>query len=117
MGTLHMRNYLKTFRKRSGLSQRELALLLGCKHGSKVSRYERNERLPSPRTLIGYEIVFRKQTLRTLFKGVCEEITPGIKDRARRLSRDLDAMPYTKLSKQKRDFLTDLIFARDDKQA
>lgn len=108
-----MSNYLKTFRKRSGLSQRELALLLGCKHGSKVSRYERDERLPSPRTLIGYEVIFRKETLRTLFRGVVEEITPEIKGRARRLSRELDAKPSTKVIKQKREFVTDLIFARD----
>ncbi len=32
-------NYLRAYRKRSGLSQSEVAYLLGCKNGAQVSRY------------------------------------------------------------------------------
>lgn len=51
-------NYLRTHRKRAGLLQRELALLLGCKSGAEVSRYERSTRQPTLRTALAYEAVF-----------------------------------------------------------
>lgn len=103
-----LRNYLKKFRKRSGLSQRELTYLLGQKHRAKVSRYERNERRPSLRTLIGYEIIFRV-VLRDLFTGVFVEIAPGILDRARALSRLLDEKTRTAAIAQKVEFLNKVI--------
>ncbi len=103
-----LRNYLKKFRKRSGLSQREVTYLLGKKHKSKVSRYERNERLPSSRTLFGYEAIFRT-TLRDLFTGTCEEIESEILDRARALSRHLDAKRRTDAIDQKMEFLNKVI--------
>ena len=39
-------NYLRRHRKKLGLSQEDLAFLLGCKSGRKVSRYENLERQP-----------------------------------------------------------------------
>lgn len=39
-------NYLRTYRKKLGLTQREVAFLLGCHSGAKVSRYERSARIP-----------------------------------------------------------------------
>jgi len=99
---------LKKFRKRSGLSQRELTYLLGQKHRAKVSRYERNERTPSLRTLIGYETIFQL-VLRDLFTGVYVEIAPGILDRARALSRDLDAKARSTTTTQKLEFLNKVI--------
>lgn len=109
MSTPHaLRNYLKKVRRRSDLSQRELTYLLGQKHKSKVSRYERNERLPSLRTLLGYESIFRV-TLLELFRGHFEELRPGILDRARRLSRELDAKRWTKVIEHKVAFLNAVI--------
>ena len=35
-----LENYLRTYRRRAGLSQDEMAFLLGTKSGTKVSRYE-----------------------------------------------------------------------------
>ncbi len=40
-------NYLKTYRKRSGLSQSEIAFLLGRKSAAQVSRYEQRRSVPS----------------------------------------------------------------------
>ncbi len=109
MSTSHaLRNYLKKVRRKSGLSQRELTYLLGQKHKSKVSRYERNERLPSTRTLIGYEAIFRV-TLLELFRGIFEDLAPGILDRARSLSRELDAKRWTRAIGQKVEFLNAVI--------
>jgi len=42
---------IRTFRKRKGISQRELAKLIGKSH-STVSKYEINQRNPSPGTLV-----------------------------------------------------------------
>jgi len=52
-----LHNYLKTYRRRAGLSQDELAYLLGCADGAKVSRYERRERQPSLETLLAYQVL------------------------------------------------------------
>ena len=105
------------FRKRSGLSQPELARLLGCKEGSKVSRYERGERAPSFDTLLGYEIVFR-ETTQKLFAGDSHRARAEIKKRAQALHRELDAMePFTESVKRKMEFLTDLIFPPDSKRS
>src|SRR5689334_14362710 len=106
--TYRLRNYLKKFRKESGLTQRELTYLLGQTHDSTVSRYERNDRVPSLRTLMGYEAIFGK-TLRELFAGVFEAMAPGVLARARRMSRKLDAIPQTPEIKVKVDFLNDVI--------
>ena len=43
-----LENYLRTYRKKSGLTQREVAFLLGCQNGAQVSRYEKRRRLPPP---------------------------------------------------------------------
>jgi hypothetical protein len=43
-------NYLRTYRRRACLSQDEVAYVLGCRSGSKISRYENCSRLPTPET-------------------------------------------------------------------
>lgn len=50
--------YLRTERKRLGLSQNELAYLGGTKGHASVSRYESASRLPTLETSFAYEIVF-----------------------------------------------------------
>jgi transcriptional regulator with XRE-family HTH domain len=62
-------NYLRTYRKKLGLTQREVAFLLGCHSGAKVSRYERSGRIPSVRTIFAYEAIFQKPA-RELFAGI-----------------------------------------------
>ena len=78
-------NYLKTYRKRSGLTQGELAYLLGCQYSSKISRYERSSRLPNPETLFGYEAIFGTSIGR-LYAGVYEEVAERTKERAKVLA-------------------------------
>lgn len=102
-------NYLRTFRKRSGLSQDELAALLGCKHGSMVSRYERGDRAPSLETLIAYEVIFQSSA-RELFRGVHDRVRGSVRQRAQRLSRTVDSQPLTPVTKRKMDFLTGVIY-------
>jgi|SRR6266576_4678451 len=75
-----LENYLRTYRKQSGLSQDEVAFLLGCQTGTKVSRYERFARKPSLETLFAYEVVFgapAQAFCRCLSKGRKENIESG----------------------------------------
>src|SRR5262245_25071417 len=105
-----LRNYLTMFRKRSGLSQRELSFLLGAKYGSKVSRYERGSRAPSFDALMAFELVFGETTVR-LFAGLSARARDAIHRRAQTLFKTLDAQKeFTPTTKRKMDFLADLIY-------
>ena len=42
-----LKNYINKYRRLQGLSQRELASILGCQSGRTVSRYEQSTRQPS----------------------------------------------------------------------
>jgi len=62
-------NYLRTYRKKLGLTQREVAFLLGCHGGAKVSRHERSGRIPDLKTIFAYEAIFQTPA-RELFAGI-----------------------------------------------
>jgi len=83
-------NYLRMHRKRMGLSQDQVASILGCRSGAKVSRYERFQREPTLRTAIACEVLFGV-SIRELFAGVYEEIERAVERRARTLARRLAA--------------------------
>lgn len=73
MATHKLKNYVRTYRKRMGLSQNEVAYLLGCRSGAKVSRYERFEREPGLETALACEVIFHV-SVRELFAGLFEEV-------------------------------------------
>src|SRR5260370_17003351 len=50
-----LENYLETYRKRTALSQKEVAFLLGAQSGAKVCRYERFWEHPQFKTLMAYQ--------------------------------------------------------------
>ncbi len=62
-------NYLKTYRKRAGISQQEMDYLLGTHGGTRTSRYERFKRTPSLETALTCEAIFHTP-VRELFAGV-----------------------------------------------
>jgi DNA-binding XRE family transcriptional regulator len=64
-------HYLLTYRKRTGLSQDELAFLLGSKSGTKVSRHEQGRREPSLRTAFAYAAVYQVP-VEDLFPGLAQ---------------------------------------------
>ena len=82
-------HYLRSFRKRAGLTQQELASLLGCESDSKVSRYEFFLRKPSLRTAFAYEVIFDTPA-RQLFAGIFEEVETITRRRARTLLKQLE---------------------------
>jgi transcriptional regulator with XRE-family HTH domain len=50
--------YLRTHRRLWGLSQRELAFLLGFESGSQVSKLEKSKRTPKVRVAIACQVIF-----------------------------------------------------------
>jgi transcriptional regulator with XRE-family HTH domain len=85
-------NYLRAHRKRLGLSQDDLAYLLGCRSGTKVSRYERFRRQPHLATVFAFEAIARVPA-RTLFAGVYVTAERDVVRRAEALLRQLAGQP------------------------
>jgi transcriptional regulator with XRE-family HTH domain len=77
----YLPNYLRTHRKRAGLSQEEIAFLLGIGTGAQISRYERFMRKPTLAVVLALEIVFELPA-GEIFSGVRQEIEGQIARRA-----------------------------------
>ena len=65
--------YLRTYRKKFGLTQHEAALLVGMETGQIISRHESKSRTPSFKTAVAYQIVF-DVPLRALFPEIVHEV-------------------------------------------
>jgi transcriptional regulator with XRE-family HTH domain len=83
-----LQNYLRTYRKRTGLSQDEVAFLLGSQSGTKVSRYERFARQPNLETVLAYELVF-STSAQKLIAGAFQRVERNTLNRAQLLARKL----------------------------
>lgn len=77
-------HYLRNERRETGLTQADIAALLGAPWKSKVSRYERQEALPPLETALGYEAVMRKPVSQ-LFAGMYAGVAQRVRERARDL--------------------------------
>jgi transcriptional regulator with XRE-family HTH domain len=102
-------NYLRSYRKRAGVTQDELAFLLGRKSGTHVSRYELGRREPSLETLLALEAALGIP-IRDLFRGRFLKVEQSIKERAILLSEKLGEK--RKGRKRLRAHLAD-IYSRD----
>ncbi len=100
-------NYLRTYRKRAGLTQSEVAFLLGCTDGAKVSRYERFARKPSIETMFGYEVIFAAPP-RDLLAGVFQKVEKTTHRRAQLLAQKLSAATPAHTTTRKLDLLRHL---------
>lgn len=68
---------LRSHRKNSGLSQEDVATLIGVQSPSQVSRHENGEREPDLRMALSYRIVFDapvKHLLPLLYRDVAQEV-------------------------------------------
>lgn len=110
-----LQNYVRSYRRRSGLTQSELAFLLGCQDESKVSRYERFARVPTLDTAFAYEAVFGAST-RELFAGVYEQKRATIQVRAKVLAQRLAQGKSDKTTALKLELLTSLSSSRSAKE-
>ena len=81
-------NYLRAYRKRSGLSQSEVAYLLGCKNAAQVSRYERRRHMPPLRTALAFQAAL-DTPLSELYAGTYESVAKQVTARAQTLTVEL----------------------------
>ncbi len=81
-------NYLRTFRRRIGFSQDEVAFLLGGFEGTTVSRHEHSRRIPLLGTALMYELIFGI-SIRDLYPGIFRQVHRSVRDRARGLRQSL----------------------------
>jgi transcriptional regulator with XRE-family HTH domain len=70
-------NYVRARRKRAGLSQVELAFVLGYRDEGVISRHELFRSVPPLLIALGYEVVF-KTSVSELFPGLRETVENAI---------------------------------------
>lgn len=100
-----LQNYLRTYRKRAGLSQDEVAFLLGCQSGTKVSRYERLVRQPTLQTAFAYQVFFGVSP-HELFAGIFQQVERRTKRRIRLLTQKFSKAQPDRLLTRKLSALT-----------
>jgi transcriptional regulator with XRE-family HTH domain len=93
-------SYLRTYRKRGGLTQNEVAFLLGCQSGTKLSRYERLCRQPNLQTAFACQAIFGIPA-HEIFPGMYAEVEQSIAKRARQLSKRIEAQDLGGVANQK----------------
>lgn len=81
-------NYVRTHRKKAGLTQRELGRVLGYDEEGAVSRHERFCSLPPLLIALGYSIIFRT-SVSEMFAGLHETVEHVVEARLRELEEDL----------------------------
>ena len=84
----HMPHYLRRYRLRAALTQKEMAHLLGCQSPATVCQYEARKREPDLRTALAYQVVFGLP-VDALFPGIHREVEREVLIRAGRLSEQL----------------------------
>ncbi len=83
-------NYLRAHRKKSGLHQREVALLAGCRSQWDVARHERSKTLPPLLVALSYEAIFQVP-VSALFAGVSATVRDVIEANVTELERQLES--------------------------
>jgi transcriptional regulator with XRE-family HTH domain len=114
MASQHLPNYLLKYRKRSALSQEEVAYLLGAQGGAKVCRYERFLREPGLQTALAYEAIFDRP-VSELFPGLFERTRIEVSARAKKLEQKEFRGSSVRLTARKRQALA-AIASREPKE-
>lgn len=81
-------NYIRTRRRKAGLSQRELGRLLGYADDGAVSRHEQSKTVPPLPIAIAYEIIFLNH-VSELYTPVTEKMKTTIEQRLVEFEKDL----------------------------
>lgn len=113
MANHNLPNYLRARRKSAGLSQEEIAFLLGF-HSSHICRYERFRRTPGFRIAIAFEVIF-KAPVRVLFYGDYRTIEKAIHRRVKRLMNRLRKQTANRLTEQKLAHLEKIVAELQDR--
>lgn len=107
-----LHNYLRSHRKRFGLSQKDLAFLLGVKNRDKVSRYELYKRLPNLQTALALQALFGTPVAE-LFAGIYEQVEKETSKRARILSGKMEGAKENKSDSRKAELLRAIAITPD----
>lgn len=86
--------YLRPNRRRWGLTQKELAILVGAKTGGAISRIERGDRLPTLTNALACEVLFGLAPSK-LFPGAFTQIEDEVIRRAYDLYESLQGASST----------------------
>lgn len=111
-----MRNYIRAYRKRAGLTQDEVAILLGCQSGTKVSRLERLSRKPSLQVVFACQVLFGIPA-HELFPGIYQEVEQLTVTRATKLLQNLKDLPLDPASKMRRELLRRLVIQHENRRS
>jgi DNA-binding XRE family transcriptional regulator len=88
MNHSRLASYRRSYRKRSGLSQREIAHLLGYPDQGPVSRHERLCCVPPLMIALSYQAIFRVP-ISDLFPGAYETAKQAIEERLAKMESTL----------------------------
>lgn len=77
------------YRKRSGLTVREVGRLIGYKDGGQIVRHEASQKTPRLAKALAYEVLFQVP-LSAIFAGMHEDIRRVIEHRLRQFESDLE---------------------------
>ena len=99
--TIHMPHYLRRYRLRAALTQKEMAHLLGCQSPATVCQYEARKREPDLRTALAYQVVFGLP-VDALFPGIHREVEGKVLIRAGLLSEQMTGAKFTPALSHKR---------------
>lgn len=87
-----LHNYLRMYRKRSQLTQNDVAFLLKLSDYSNVSRYEQGLRKPEIENLLAYHLLF-DIPIESLFERQKHELKDTIRKRVEERLKELKTQP------------------------
>ena len=82
-------NYIRVHRRRRGLSQRELGILVGYGHGYAVGRHERSNAAPPLLVALAYEVIFEIPVAQ-LFPGFHSVVRQSVARNLQDLKADVE---------------------------
>ena len=82
-------NYLKVHRRKRGLSQRELGLLVGYMNEGPVRRHEASKSTPPLLIALAYEVIF-ETPVSAIFVGFQAAVARAVQMNAEEFKRDLE---------------------------
>jgi DNA-binding XRE family transcriptional regulator len=109
-----LKTYLRPLRRRWGLTQRELAFLIGIKNGTVISRIEGLKKAPRLAWVVACAVLFDTRALE-LFPGLFSEVYEGVLRRATELYEELQGNP-SKTTRVKLDFLETVLTRLENKR-
>lgn len=87
-------NYLRVYRKRSSLTQADIAFLMKLPDYSNISRYEKGQREPSVEFLLVYHLLFNA-SVESFFEPQIGIILPALREQIERLLNNLKSTNAT----------------------